>query len=354
MKFAQITFWTLDSKQTSSYFITRFGFNIVEHSGLETGDENVSTYICSLGKIYFVIQSPLTQGAPKEMFDFLFKHGDGVRDIAFQVNDCHYIFNGAIERGATSISEPCDYKDGTIRGTIQTISDITHTFIQGDFTHNYSINYDYINCILPSTQLNTIDHIVTNTNDMETTVQWYERILKFKRFWSVDETQIHTQYSALRSIVMTDDDENIKLPINEPAPGLRKSQIQEYIEYNQGDGIQHIALSTNDIITSVKSLRRRGVEFLSIPNKYYDNLKSRLTLSKKIINEDLQMLKKYKILVDFDEHGYLLQIFTKPIMSKPTLFLEIIERHNFDGFGAGNFKSLFECIELEQEKRHNL
>lgn len=353
MKFSQITFWTSDSKLVSSYFITRFGFNVNNFTGLETGDEYVSTYNCRVGDIIFVFQSPLTKNAPKEMFEFLSKHGDGIRDIAFQVDDCHYIFNAAIKRGATSISQPCTFRDGTIRGTIQTLSDITHTFIQGYVPSNFNIG-DSINTILPPVELNTIDHIVTNTDNMETAVQWYERILKFKRFWSVDETQIHTEYSALRSVVVTDEDENIKMPINEPAPGLRKSQIQEYLEYNQGDGIQHIALSTNNIIETVKSLKQRGVEFLAIPDKYYEKLKSRLILSKKVINEDLQLLKEYKILVDFDENGYLLQIFTKPIMSKPTLFLEIIERHNFDGFGAGNFKSLFECIEIEQEKRNNL
>jgi 4-hydroxyphenylpyruvate dioxygenase len=353
MKFSQITFWVSDSKITSSYFTTCFGFDIINYTGLETGDECVSTYTCRNGKIDFVFQSPLTRDAPKEMFEFLSKHGDGIRDIAFKVDDCHYIFNAAINRGATSISKPIKHKDGTLRGTIQTLSDITHTFIQGVILYNYPFCVS-INLILPQVRLHAIDHIVTNTGNMETIVQWYERILKFKRFWSVDETQIHTKYSALRSIVMTDDDENIKMPINEPAHGLRKSQIQEYLEYNQGDGIQHVALSTNNIIDAVASLKKRGVEFLDIPNKYYDNLKTRLALSKKIINEDLQSLKEYKILVDFDENGYLLQIFTKPIMSKPTLFIEIIERHNFNGFGAGNFKSLFECIEIEQEKRHNL
>ncbi len=350
MIFSEITFWVSNSKQAASYFITRFGFNEI----FNIFDTKISTSICKMNNIFLKFQSPLLNDSSSnsDMIDFLKTHGDGVKDIAFQVDNCEYIYNESIKRGACGIMTPCIHFDNTIRSTIQTSSDITHTFIQGDlYKHVQQQSGDSINDILPTIALLHIDHIVTNSHDMETIVQWYERILKFKRFWSVDETQIHTQYSALRSIVVTDEDEVIKLPINEPAPGLRESQIQEYLNYNNGDGIQHIALLTNDIVQTVVNLRQRGIEFLHIPDKYYDNLEMRLKLSNKLIAESLEQLKKYKILVDFDENGYLLQIFTKPIMSKPTLFIEVIERHNFNGFGAGNFKSLFECIEHEQEKR---
>mgnify|MGYP000057589630 CR=1 FL=1 len=346
INFSQITFWVSNSKQSSSYFISRFGFNLVEH----TENNNIIRDVCKLNDIVFIIESP-SMYPPEEMTRFLLKHGDGVKDIAFKVNDCNYVYIQAIKRGAESISAP-KYINKSIQATIQTVTDITHTFIQGDI--EYTDSLDPINEILTPIELKRIDHIVTNTDDMKTNVEWYEEILQFKQFWSVDETVIHTQYSALRSTVMTNASETIKLPINEPAPGLRKSQIQEFLEYNHGTGIQHIALSTNDIIQSVKNLKRRGVEFLDIPEQYYDKLESRLKLSNRQIDTDMDILKKLKILLDFDENGYLLQIFTKPVMSKPTLFIEIIERHNFDGFGAGNFQSLFECIEIEQIKREKL
>jgi 4-hydroxyphenylpyruvate dioxygenase len=185
--------------------------------------------------------------------------------------------------------------------------------------------------------------------------EFYEKCLDFHRFWSVDDSQIHTEYSSLRSIVMTSTSEKVKMPINEPAPGLRKSQIQEYVDYNSGAGVQHIALNTRDVIAAVKAMRARGAQFLTIPDSYYENLKLRLNAQDSIkVKEDLEVLRELKILVDFDERGYLLQIFTKPVQDRPTLFLEIIQRENHEGFGAGNFKSLFEAIEIEQEKRGNL
>lgn len=189
---------------------------------------------------------------------------------------------------------------------------------------------------------------------MEAAADWYEKNLQFHRFWSVDDKQIHTDYSALRSIVMTNYEETVKIPINEPADGKRKSQIQEYVEYNGGAGVQHIALNTSDIIMAIRNLRARGMIFLTIPDSYYDILKKKLAQSKVKVTEDLKVLQELQILIDFDENGYLLQIFTKNMQDRPTLFLEVIQRHNHHGFGAGNFKSLFEAIELEQDKRGNL
>lgn len=209
---------------------------------------------------------------------------------------------------------------------------------------------------LPPTKLDFIDHCVGNQPDlqMESVAKWYEQVLQFHRFWSVDDSQIHTEYSALRSIVVTNYEETIKMPINEPAPGKKKSQIEEFVEYYGGAGVQHIALNTQDIVGAIQNLRARGQEFLTIPDTYYDMLRQRLKESGLKIKEDLDVLQKLKILIDYDENGYLLQIFTKNMQDRPTLFLEVIQRHNHQGFGAGNFKALFEAIELEQEKRGNL
>lgn len=189
---------------------------------------------------------------------------------------------------------------------------------------------------------------------MEATAQWYEKILDFHRFWSVDDSMIHTEYSALRSIVVTDFDENVKMPINEPAPGKRKSQIQEYVDYYNGAGVQHIAMNTHDIIETVTRMTNRGVEFLTVPDTYYENLKAGLAHAGIQVTEDIEKLQQLKILIDYDDKGYLLQIFTKCVEDRPTLFFEVIQRHNHQGFGAGNFKSLFEAIELEQARRGNL
>jgi 4-hydroxyphenylpyruvate dioxygenase len=201
-----------------------------------------------------------------------------------------------------------------------------------------------------------IDHIVGNQPDLEMTpvAEYYEKVLQFHRFWSVDDSQIHTEYSSLRSIVVADYDEVIKMPINEPAKGKKRSQIQEYVDYYGGGGVQHIALRSENIIESVKALRARGTEFLTIPEAYYANLQLRLASSRTQVKEDLSILKQLHILVDYDENGYLLQIFTKPVEDRPTLFYEIIQRRNHEGFGAGNFKSLFEAIEMEQNRRGNL
>lgn len=215
---------------------------------------------------------------------------------------------------------------------------------------------EIFNTILPSPELSFIDHVVSNqkVGDMEPTAQWYEKMLSFHRFWSVDDKIMHTEYSALNSIVMADFDQVIKLPINEPAKGKKVSQIQEYVDYYAGAGVQHIALRSFDIIKTITNLRKRGVEFLMVPKSYYDNLRKNIPkMSIKII-EDINKLEELGILIDYDDKGYLLQLFTKPVEDRPTLFLEVIQRRNHQGFGAGNFKSLFKAIEDEQNKRGNL
>jgi len=215
---------------------------------------------------------------------------------------------------------------------------------------------DPLTQLLPKPDLQFIDHVVGNQPDLQIKpmADWYERTLQFHRFWSIDDNIMHTVFSALRSIVVTNYDETVKMPLNEPAPGKKRSQIQEYIDYNGGAGVQHIAMNTSDIVATITNLRARGMQFLDTPDKYYTNLRERLKTGSIKVVEDLDTLQKLKILIDFDENGYLLQIFTKMVQDRPTLFLEAIQRRNHQGFGAGNFKSLFESIETEQAERGNL
>ncbi|XJO71723.1 hypothetical protein BDV3_001191 [Batrachochytrium dendrobatidis] len=339
--FDHLTFWVGNAKQAAAYYISRFGFEPIGYKGLETGSRD------------------MTFG------DHLTLHGDAVKDVAFEVDDVRGIYAKAVGRGARSIREPWEEKDadGTvIMATIGTYGDVEHTFVQrtgytGRFLPGFvAPSADPINKFMPAVNLLFVDHVVGNQpdNEMVPACEMYEKFLDFHRFWSVDDTQMHTEYSALRSIVMTDYDQKIKMPINEPAVGKKKSQIQEFVDYHGGAGVQHIAIRSEDIVESVTNLRARGVEFLGIPDSYYDNLRLRLSTSKVNVTEDMNTLQKLKILVDYDEDGYLLQIFTKPVEDRPTLFIEVIQRKNHEGFGAGNFKALFESIELEQDKRGNL
>mmetsp|Transcript_21908 Transcript_21908/g.32563 ORF Transcript_21908/g.32563 Transcript_21908/m.32563 type:complete len:386 (-) Transcript_21908:77-1234(-) len=358
--------------QASSFYTSRLGFKKVAYRGLETGSRDVCTHVVAQNDVKFAFTSVLnTSDANKHLADIYAKSGDGVLCVAFSVSDTERIYKRAIERGAVSVSEPKKVEatgDGAkghvILATIRTYGDTVHTFVQqsddynGVFLPGYQALQvdDPLEKITGPVDLQFIDHIVGNQPDkqMEPVASWYEKMLDFHRFWSIDDSMIHTEYSSLRSIVMTDVDEKVKMPINEPAAGKRKSQIQEYVDYYGGAGVQHIALNTNDIIDSVTKLRQRGVPFLAVPDSYYEQLREKLKSSPITIKEDLDTLQKLKILVDHDEKGYLLQLFTKPLEDRPTLFIEIIQRHNHQGFGAGNFKSLFEAIEREQEKRGNL
>lgn len=303
----------------------------------------------------------------KAFADHLITHGDGVKDVAFEVEDLDAIVKTAKERGGKIVRDIWEETDanGTVRfAIVQTYGDTTHTFVErkqykGSFLPGYQphpLRNDPLLPLLPDTKLNFIDHCVGNQPDlqMEGVASWYEKVLQFHRFWSVDDSQIHTEYSALRSIVMTNYEETVKMPINEPASGKKKSQIQEFVEYYNGAGVQHIALNTSDIVGAITNLRARGMDFLQVPDSYYVMLAQRLKADNFQIKEDLAILQKLNILIDYDENGYLLQIFTKNMQDRPTLFLEVIQRHNHQGFGAGNFKALFEAIELEQEKRGNL
>jgi 4-hydroxyphenylpyruvate dioxygenase len=360
-----IHFWVANAKQAAAYYMLRFGFEYVAYRGLETGVRDVATHVIRQNQILFAFSSPLNP-VESEMGKRIMIKGDAAKDVAFGVKDCRALYEKAMARGAVSVSPPrvdTDEFGSVVLATVKTYGDTTHTFVQRDgYTGVFLPGYkptkkiDPLSTLLASPQLQFIDHIVGNQPDLEmvSACDWYEKVLDFHRFWSVDDTQLHSEYSALRSIVMTDYDERIKMPINEPAPGKRKSQIQEYVDYHGGAGVQHIALNCNNIMEALPVLRARGLEFLSVPDAYYDDVKRRLSKCPVKVSEDIDELKKLSILIDFDDKGYLLQIFTKPQEDRPTLFYEIIQRHNHTGFGAGNFKALFESIESEQARRGNL
>lgn len=365
LSFDHITFYVGNAKQAASYYTTRFGFEDYAYQGLETGSRQLVKHAVRQNRIVFVFVSAYEPGH-RELGDHLVRHGDGVKDVAFEVEDLDVIVRRAKERGAKVVRDVWEESDehGTVRfATVQTYGDTVHTFVErhryrGLFLPGFKapLHTDVMLRLLPTVGLNFIDHVVGNQPDlqMESVAAWYEKVLMFHRFWSVDDSQIHTEYSALRSIVMTNYEETVKMPINEPAKGKKKSQIEEYVEYYGGAGVQHIALNTSDIIGAIRNLRARGQQFLSIPDAYYDQLRERLKSSSVKIKEDLAVLQELKILIDYDENGYLLQIFSKNMQDRPTLFIEVIQRHNHNGFGAGNFKALFEAIEAEQEKRGNL
>jgi 4-hydroxyphenylpyruvate dioxygenase len=368
-----------NAKQAASFYVSRMGFERVAYRGLETGSRAIASHVVRNGQVTFILSSPLrcleqrdrfTEAEArqlKEMHEHQERHGDAVKDVAFEVDNVDAIYHAAVSAGGVSIAGPHDVTDsyGTVRlATIRTYGDTTHTLIQkstynGIFLPGYRPEVkaaDPLNRFLPSVTLEAIDHCVGNQDweEMEDACDYYEKVLGFHRFWSVDDKDICTEYSALKSIVMSSPNEVVKMPINEPAKGKKQSQIEEYVDFYGGPGVQHIALRTDNIIDAITNLKARGVEFIKVPETYYDSMKMRLKKAGLTLNEDFETLKSLDILIDFDEGGYLLQLFTKHLMDRPTVFIEIIQRNNFSGFGAGNFKSLFEAIEREQELRGNL
>jgi len=368
LRFDHIEWWVGNAKQAASYYCTRLGFEPLAYQGLETGSRKVASHAVKQRDTVFVFKSAYEPGSEecRTMGQHLVAHGDGVKDVSFTVEDLDGIMEKCRQKGVKVVKEIWTEEDegGKVRfATVQTYGDTTHTFVEragykGLFLPGYKdpLYNDLLLSTLPQTGIYFVDHVVGNQPDlqMEDAAKWYERNLLFHRFWSVDDTQMHTDYSALRSVVMANYEETVKMPINEPAPGKKKSQIQEYVDYYGSAGVQHIALRSFDIIKSIENLRARGTEFLNIPDSYYDLLRKRLANSPVKVKEDLDKIQKLKILIDYDDNGYLLQIFTKPVQDRPTVFIEIIQRHNHQGFGAGNFKALFECIELDQAKRGNL
>lgn len=365
--FDHLHFWVGNAFQAAAYYITRLGFESYAYRGLETGSRRVTTQVVRQNKILFAFSSPLEPNN-EAMSSFLAQHGDGVRDVALRVANCVAAYKNAISRGAVSISPPTTTSDtnGTI--TVATVNigvipDLMHTFVERGtykgFLPEFEMNNNTDDTSLlfsGNAGLKHIDHVVTNmgVNQLEDIIQKYEQIFGWHRFWSIDDSMMHTEYSALNSIVVADPSESVRMPFNEPAPGRRKSQIQEFVEFYGGNGVQHIALHSNDICLTVDTMKKRGVAFITVPGTYYDDLRRRLNSAPINISTQVDELQKRGVLVDFDDTGYLLQIFTQPLQDRPTLFVEVIQRCGHNGFGAGNFKSLFEAIEREQAKRGNL
>lgn len=352
-----IEFYVGNAKQAAHYYMSAFGFQPLAYAGPETGRKDRVSYVLQQNKLKFVLTTPLRTSSP--IADHIYKHGDGVKVLALGVDDAIDAWHETTERGAKNYLKPEQLEDENgevIISGIQTYGETVHVFVE---------RKNYKGAFMPGfrewkpayfqpadTGLMYVDHCVGNVgwNQMDVWVKFYEEVMGFKNILSFDDKDISTDYSALMSKVMSNGNGYVKFPINEPAEGKKKSQIEEYLEFYKGEGVQHIALATNNIIQTVTKLRNKGVEFLSIPSQYYTHLNKRVGE----IDEEIKMLKELNILVDRDEEGYLLQIFTKPVTDRPTVFFEIIQRKGAQSFGKGNFKALFEAIEREQDNRGNL
>ena len=356
-----VEFYVGNAKQAAHYYKTAFGYQSLAYAGLETGVKDKASYVLKQDKIRLVLTTPLNENSP--INEHLKKHGDGVKVVALWVEDATSAYNETMKRGARSFMEPTTEKDENgevIRSGIYTYGETVHIFVErknynGVFLPGYKPWKSDYNP--KAVGLKYIDHMVGNVgwNEMNKWVKFYEDVMGFVNFLSFDDKQIHTEYSALMSKVMSNGNGRIKFPINEPAEGKKRSQIEEYLDFYGGPGVQHIAIATDDIIKTVSELKARGVEFLSAPpHAYYQAIPERLGVHMEMMKEDIAEIEKLSIMVDADEDGYLLQIFTKPVEDRPTLFYEIIQRMGAKGFGAGNFKALFESIEREQELRGTL
>jgi 4-hydroxyphenylpyruvate dioxygenase len=352
--FDHVHFLVGNAKLTADWYVTRMGFSRLAYRGLETGSRDVVSHVVRNGGVTFVFTSALTPASAtvhgSDVSAHVARHGDGVKDVAFSVADARAVHAFAVARGARSVAEPAETRDAhgsVVTATVAAYGDTVHTFVsRGAYTGPFLPGYAAAAggaaaeafAGAPPVALDFVDHVVGNMEDqgMEPAVRWYEEKLSFHRFWSVDDTQMNTEFSALRSVVVADHDERVKMPLNEPAPGKRKSQIQEFCDYYAGAGVQHIALNTRDIIGAIAALRARGVGFLRVPDTYYDDLERRLAGAPFTVKEDLATLRRLNILVDMDEKGYLLQLFTQTVQDRPTVFLEIIQREGCSGFGAGN------------------
>jgi len=351
-----IEFYVGNAKQAAHYYKSAFGFQSLAYAGPETGVKNKVSYVVSQDKLVFVFTTSLRTGTP--IADHVYLHGDGVKMIALRVDDAVSAWQETTNRGGKSFMEPIRLSDEfgeIILSGIFTYGETVHLFVErknykGAFMPGYKEWKTSYNP--PSAGLKYVDHCVGNVgwNQMDARVQFYEKIMGFKNILSFDDKDISTEYSALMSKVMSNGNGYVKFPINEPAEGKKKSQVEEFLEFFNGEGVQHVAMATNNIVETVTQLQNRGVEFLKVPASYYDDLLSRVGR----IDENLAPLKELGILVDRDDEGYLLQIFTKPVEDRPTLFFEIIQRKGAKSFGKGNFKALFEAIEQEQAARGNL
>jgi 4-hydroxyphenylpyruvate dioxygenase len=353
-----VEFWVGNARQASAYYRALWGFTPVAYSGLETGVRDRTSYVMKQNDITFVFTAPLTPNG--EIAEHVHKHGDGVHDIAFLVDDAASSWRETTARGARSYLEPTELDggdDGTLRrSSIHTYGEVIHSFIdRNDYHGAFAPGYRKVKKPAKAAQglsLLEVDHCVGNVElgDMNRFVDYYKQVLGFAQLIHYDDKVIHTDYSALMSKVMTNGNGRVKFPINEPAAGKKKSQIQEFLDWYLDSGTQHIAMRTEDIVSTVRQLRENGVEFLGMPHEYYATLTDRVG----DVGVPIETLEELGIEADRDEEGYLLQIFTRPVQDRPTFFFEIIERHGSRGFGVGNFKALFEAIEREQAKRGNL
>lgn len=352
-----VEFYVGNAKQAAHFYMNAFGFQALAYAGPETGMRDKVSYVVRQHKLTFVLTTPIRANNP--IADHIYKHGDGVKALALMVDNAADAWHQTTSRGANSYIEPVtlDDKDGeVVLSGIHTYGDTVHLFIE---------RKNYRGAFMPGfrpwsnpyfaptdTGLQYVDHCVGNVgwNQMNPWVKFYEEVMGFRNILTFDDHDISTEYSALMSKVMSNGNGYVKFPINEPAEGKKKSQVEEYLEFYNGEGVQHVALATKDIVHTVTELRNRGVEFLQVPKSYYDDLLDRVGN----IDEDIAPLRELGILVDRDEEGYLLQLFTKPVQDRPTLFFEIIQRKGAKSFGKGNFKALFEAIEREQEQRGNL
>jgi 4-hydroxyphenylpyruvate dioxygenase len=351
-----IEFYVGNARQASYFYRMAMGFQLVAYAGPETGQRDRASYVLQQGKIRFVFTTPLRPD--NEMAEHIRLHGDGVRDVALWVDDAKKAWRETTRRGARSVQEPHEISDnhGSARmASIAIYGDTIHTFVErqkyhGPFLPGFVSKGDDL--LARPTGLLHVDHIVGNVgwNEMNRWVNFYENVMGFSMYQHFDDQDISTEYSALMSKVMSNGNGRIKFPLNEPAEGRRKSQIEEYLEFNHGPGVQHIALATNDIVHTVGRMKAQGMEFLRVPHSYYADLQARIGR----IEEPLEDLEKLGILVDRDDEGYMLQIFTRPVEDRPTVFFEIIQRKGSRSFGKGNFKALFEAIEREQAERGNL
>ena len=352
-----VEFYVGNAKQSAHYYMSAFGFQALAYAGPETGMKDRASYAIRQNKLTFVLTTPLRTDNP--IADHIYKHGDGVKMLALKVDDATSAWNETTKRGAKSYMEPQTLKDNdgeVILSGIHTYGETVHLFVErknynGAFMPGYR-KWENEYYKPTSTGLLYVDHCVGNVdwNQMNPWVKFYEEVMGFRNILTFDDKDISTEYSALMSKVMSNGNGFVKFPINEPAEAKKKSQVEEYLEFYKGEGVQHVALATNDIVATVTELRNRGVEFLRVPNTYYDDLLERVGH----IDEDLEPLKELGILVDRDNEGYLLQLFSKPVEDRPTLFFEIIQRKGAKSFGKGNFKALFEAIEREQGERGNL
>ncbi|MCH8545962.1 MAG: 4-hydroxyphenylpyruvate dioxygenase [Cryomorphaceae bacterium] len=345
-----------NAKQAAHFYKTAFGFQSLAYSGLETGDKEKTSYVLQQGKIRLILTSPINKDS--EINEHLRVHGDGVKNVALWVDDARKSFEETTKRGAEVAFEPYvinDQHGEVVMAGIKTYGETVHVFVErknykGTFLPGFRAWESDYNP--PSAGLKYIDHMVGNVgwNEMNTWVEFYKNVMGFAQLVSFDDKDISTDYTALMSKVMTNGNGRIKFPINEPAEGKKKSQIEEYLDFYNGAGVQHIAVATDDIVTTVRQLKANGVEFLYVPETYYDDVLDRVGE----IEEDLAPLRELGILIDRDDEGYLLQLFTKPVADRPTLFFEIIQRKGAQSFGKGNFKALFEAIEREQGNRGTL